>query len=826
MRPAHRRLSRAATAGFVTAAILTALLPALPTLARDPIKVTGRQVHTTVERQRTVRLPITASHVVLNWTGDHEAAITVAFGMTPNALGEEVPVEHSEDVEAGTDESVAARGGAGAAVGRGAEAEEAAGDVIWTGGAKFVRITSDRPLKRVTVVAIDAQADKGFVPGGIAVASAAMNQPPIIRRAAWGADESLRFDSGGKEVWPPSFTPMQKAIVHHTAGRNNDPNPAATVRAIYWLYAVSRDFGDMGYNFLIDEQGRIYEGRYSRPYAAGETPTGEDLAGNVVRGGHATNFNDGTVGIVLLGTFTNRQPTSAALGALERLLAWKLERHGLSATGASTYRNTVLGNTKWLYNISGHRNVSQTACPGNTFYPTFPQLRQRVANRIAATTGASHDTTAPQVKSLTAMATDPTGAHTIPFGLIFKEPIEDLDASDFELDGTSHGWSVADVSGAGAAWTVQVTAATPDDGTVRLTLAQDAVTDFAGLTGPPDAVTGTANFAQDEDAPTVVLYQSPHRKYIGDPEFEYFNVTATFSEPVTGFSASDVVLGGSSHAATPWKVPAMYGSGANYGFSVVRKGWANGTLTFQVPAGAVEDMAGNPMQASNLVSVVMDKSAPITGSPVASLAQGGTLGGVALRTRISWSASDIGPAGITGFDVMRSVDGGPFRALPDVGDNAFAINLTKGHTYRFEVRGRDKAGNVGAWKAGPTFKARLLQQNHDAIRFTGRWTRHASPAFSGGSARVLLAAGSSARLRTTMRSVSFVTTTGPNRGAVRILIDGVLVKTIDLYSDSTVYRYVAYSKTWSSAGVHTIKVVAVGTPGRPRVIVDAFGVLR
>jgi len=105
---------------------------------------------------------------------------------------------------------------------------------------------------------------------------------------------------------------MQVAIVHHTAGRNNDPNPAATIRAIYWAKAISRGYGDIGYNFLIDEAGHIYEGRHSRDYAPGESPTGEDLAGNIVRGVHARDHNIGTVGIALLGNFQKRQPTAAA----------------------------------------------------------------------------------------------------------------------------------------------------------------------------------------------------------------------------------------------------------------------------------------------------------------------------------------------------------------------------------------------------------------------------------------------------------------------------------------------------------------------------------
>ena len=88
--------------------------------------------------------------------------------------------------------------------------------------------------------------------------------------------------------------------------------------------------------------------------------------------------------------------------------------------------NPQLGTSKYLYNISGHRDVNATACPGNAFYATFPQLRQEVANKIAATTGSTVDHTAPGVSSLAAMVPNPSGATTIPFGLIFKEPVTGL----------------------------------------------------------------------------------------------------------------------------------------------------------------------------------------------------------------------------------------------------------------------------------------------------------------------------------------------------------------------------------------------------------------
>jgi hypothetical protein len=808
MRHARRRSPlTAVTTSLVLAALLSAGVPAIGTLAAPPpIRVQSEEVTTSVTFRRIVPLRLNASHVTVRWAHAHEAQISVAFAERPNAFGEEVPVGHSEESDH--------------------DGAETYGAVLWTGGARFVRVTTDRPIGRLTVIGIDAKPDKRLNEQA-GVAAAATSQPNIVSRAEWGADESKRFDSGGREKWPPSFSPMQKAIVHHTAGRNNDPNPAATVRAIYHMYAISRDFGDMGYNFLIDESGRIYEGRYSRPYAPGEEPTGEDLAGNVVRGAHATNFNDANVGIVLLGTFTNRLPTAAARTSLEKLLAWKLERHGINPLGSSVYVNPVLGNTKNIPNISGHRQVSQTACPGNTFFPTFPTLRQNVANRIAATTGPDNDSTPPILKSIKALVPNPTGSHAIPFGLIFAEPVTGLEASDFDVGGSSGGWAVDSISGAASTYTVTLTNDDPDDGTVELTLPAGAVSDLAGLAGPAADATGSGAYADDPNAPTVSLYHTPHRTYFNDPGLDYIDVTAVFDEPVVGFTASDIEFGGSSHAASPWRVPLIFGSGDAYGFSVVNDGWANGTLTFRVAPGSVSDLAGNPVEGSNLVTVVLDRSAPTSSAPSAALRTDVPVTTGKPPVRLTWSASDVGPAGVSTYDVARSRDGGPFKVVASgLTSTTLGVWPDPGHTYRYEVRARDKAGNVGAWKAGPTFRAKLIQQTKAKIKYQGGWTTQWSSAYSGGSLRYATAAGARATITTKARSLAFVTTRGPNRGAVRIYIDGSLAATVDLHAASVQTRFVAFSKTWASTGYHTIRVEVVGTNGRPRVDLDAFEVLR
>lgn len=802
-RPTRYVVVRRLTAGLAIAGLLIALLPALPMIAAGPVKVHARDVATSVDHQRLIELPIEASHVALQWTGNADAQVTVAFGQTPNELGEEVPVELD---------------------GEAPDAGESYSPVLWTGGARFARVTTDRPLANLRITAIDSTDRRPGLHIAPPVASAAMGQPTIISRAGWGADESLRFDSGGHELFPSGYFPLQKAIVHHTAGRNNDPNPEATIRAIYYMHAIGRKYGDIDYNYLIDWQGRIYEGRHSRDYGGGPI-TGEDLAGNQIRGAHAFDFNDGTVGIALLGNFTNVLPPTAQRTALEKLLAWKLERHGLNPLGASTYTNPQLGNSKYLNNISGHRNVSLTACPGNAFYATFPALRQAVANRIAATTGSSVDHTAPSVTSIAAMVPNPTGATTIPFGLIFNEPVTGLQAGDLTVAGTSSGWSVDSITGKASTYQIIVThpggGGLPDEGTVELRLADTSVTDLGGNVGPGAMAHGAANYAHDSDNPTVLIYQTPHKSATNA---EFVDWTATFSEAVMGFEVADVHIGGP--AAGTWSIRRIFGGGSTYAFTTTQVTPSNGTFTIQIPAGSMTDLAGNPVEASNLVTIAVDRSAPSANTPTVSLRSGTTLNGASLRVSVNLGGTDVGPAGIASYDVARSYDGHAFQTIGSaVTGTSFDWSMSPGHSYRFQVRARDRAGNLGAWKAGPTLHPALTQQNSSAVHFSGPSTTTSYASYSGGSQRYLGAAGASVSYTTTARSLSFITTESSIRGSAKIYVDGVLKAMVDLNASTTTYRFVAFRMSWSSVGTHTIKVVSVGTP-LPRVDIDAFGVIR
>ncbi|WP_217241549.1 peptidoglycan recognition family protein [Streptomyces sp. AC555_RSS877] len=221
---------------------------------------------------------------------------------------------------------------------------------------------------------------------GAAAAFGAVSPPPalaatpaaytLLTRGDWGADESLRFTTGGTERWPAQYYPVQTLSVHHTADGSNDPDPATRVRAIYRTAAGA--YGDMGYNYLIDENGRVYEGRWSGT----DGTAAHDAAGRLVTGAHIEGYNSGNIGIALLGTLTDRPASSAARGALVQLLAELAERHALAPLGKVVYRNPVSGVSRPAPAIGGHRHWAVTDCPG-TVYTAMPSIRDAVAALIA-----------------------------------------------------------------------------------------------------------------------------------------------------------------------------------------------------------------------------------------------------------------------------------------------------------------------------------------------------------------------------------------------------------------------------------------------------------
>ena len=361
------------SAFFVAAMVATVALPFVGStvvLARVVVKTRAAEVHTPVIGPATVALPFPAGHVAVHWAGNPQASVTIALSTDGGAT-------YGPASDVGRDEVGEHRGDG-----------EAYGAILPASGATSARVTSDRPIGRLTVLAL-ADGERVVEEERLPVsAGAAVAQPPIISRAEWGADESLRF-KGKKEVWPPQFFPVQKLIVHHTVTANDDPNPAATIRSIYYYHSITQRWGDIGYNFLIDAEGRVYKGRHSHttakssPTANDDTLIGENAMGQIVTAGHSYGFNGGTVGVALLGTLTTQLPSAPARSALEQFLGWKASGHGIDPEGQSLYVNPVTGSQTTFANIAGHRDVSATECPGDAFYPALPQVRRNVAVLIA-----------------------------------------------------------------------------------------------------------------------------------------------------------------------------------------------------------------------------------------------------------------------------------------------------------------------------------------------------------------------------------------------------------------------------------------------------------
>jgi N-acetylmuramoyl-L-alanine amidase len=191
--------------------------------------------------------------------------------------------------------------------------------------------------------------------------------PRVTPRAGWGANESIRR---GTTLFAPS---LKFAVIHHTAGTNSytAAQSAAIVRGIQTYHVKSNGWNDLGYNFVVDKYGQVFEGRYG------------GVERNVV-GAHAEGFNTGSVGIALLGTYGDAQPSAKALDAIASLLAWRLDVAHVDPLGRLSWLSG--GNARFasgtpvpLAVVAGHRDTGFTSCPGNALYRQLPTLARKAA---------------------------------------------------------------------------------------------------------------------------------------------------------------------------------------------------------------------------------------------------------------------------------------------------------------------------------------------------------------------------------------------------------------------------------------------------------------
>lgn len=197
----------------------------------------------------------------------------------------------------------------------------------------------------------------------------------VLARSQW-LDGGIELPAERREqLWPADHDMPKKIIVHHTATdvrdiTNDDLIDSADyrelVRAIYVYHAQSRRWGDIGYQYIIDPFGTIYEGR-----AGGDGVIG----GHAVRekactkfGSAKTNFNNGTIGIAVLGTYSTQSLQAQAKEALSSLIAKKAWDFGFEPAGAQFFQDNIYPN------VMGHRDVDCTDCPGDQIFSLLPEI--------------------------------------------------------------------------------------------------------------------------------------------------------------------------------------------------------------------------------------------------------------------------------------------------------------------------------------------------------------------------------------------------------------------------------------------------------------------
>ncbi|HEY8584368.1 MAG TPA: peptidoglycan recognition protein [Capillimicrobium sp.] len=353
MTPPPSDLTRRRLLGLGLAAAGTAALPGASALAAAgrPSARTAAIALPRARRIGPVRVPGGLDLAGLRWDGGGHPRVELRARRAGGRWTPWLPVGHAHDH--GPDRV----------------APSSATDPVWVGRSDEVELRLERALPGLTLHAVRADAPRD------PLASAARRQlppgaPPIITRAEWGAD---RLKLRGT----PEYGTVEMAFVHHTVNANTygPEDSAGIVLAIAKYHIDTNRWNDVGYNFLVDKYGQIFEGR-----AGGIT--------QAVIGAQAQGYNAVSTGVSNIGTFEDTGQTDAALNAMAKLIAWKLALHGapvagrvqvVSAGGESNKYPS--GRTVTFERISGHRDGDATSCPGAALYAQLPELRRRAAEQ-------------------------------------------------------------------------------------------------------------------------------------------------------------------------------------------------------------------------------------------------------------------------------------------------------------------------------------------------------------------------------------------------------------------------------------------------------------
>jgi flagellar hook assembly protein FlgD len=371
-------------------------------------------------------------------------------------------------------------------------AEQRAGDgwrvsaPLWVGTAVALEVRAFGRVTRARALTVRSPVSK--VPFR---ATAAAGMPRVVARSAWLADEAI---VKGK---PAYADVLRMAHVHHTAGTNTYTRlqAPAVVRAIQLYHVKGNGWNDIGYNALVDRFGTVYEGR-----AGG-------LDRNVV-GAHARGFNTGSFGIALMGDFRTVDPPAAAVDALVKTLAWRLDLAHLDPL--STFNGVSSGNERFtpgiavfLRAISGHRDTGLTTCPGERLYVRLGEIARRVAAlglpKLYAPTASTDESGGFRFRGRVSSA--------LPWSVVVTDPTG-LELARGTGTGTTVDWTWRPLVPvlAGTRWRMETPGATAAEGTIGTAAATPTTTlQLNAVTAAPATITPNG----DGQADTTTIAFTP-----------------------------------------------------------------------------------------------------------------------------------------------------------------------------------------------------------------------------------------------------------------------------------------------------------------------------
>ena len=422
------------------------------------------------------------------------------------------------------------------------------GNPTWVGAANGIRYRTTGPVRDLRASFV--RSPELRIPLR-AVASA--GAPPIVPRSAWGADESIRK---GDAVSTRRRSALRACTTRQGTNSYSPAQAAAIMRGIEVYHVKSNGWNDIGYNFLVDRYGTVYEGRYG------------GIDRNVI-GAYARGFNTGSIGVAVIGTFSTAAIPAAAEASLEKLLAWRLDLAHVDPVSTLTFvsggsERYRAGVPVVLRAVSGHRDTGLTTCPGDLLYAKL--------DTIAAKTQAIGLPKLYEPKVTGGLGGLVRFQARVSSALAWKVTVTDALGQQLAA-GTGKGptvdytWDASLVTAPGASWRIEVAGATPVSGTfgkavvvvagpLAITgLAADPATISPNGDGQADSatITYTTNATATVTATLLDASGRPARERSGRPAS---SPRASTRSPSTGSGSRTASTRSSSPRSTRWACPS------------------------------------------------------------------------------------------------------------------------------------------------------------------------------------------------------------------------------------------------------------------------------